>query len=321
MAMRCCMTAPFGRLGGAGRLGRCSALPVWPAGYRRRVATVRTPRRARPRARGSTGAPTRLDLVDRRRLHAKDKRLASARTRKKSLACHPPAARRSYVGEAVARRGPTAISGVMGSSSLAHRPRTTAVCQAPLGETHGMTDRIADPGARGRRTRAGAPWPERVDVACSSDGLAEHDVERWVPIRVGPALQRRRDRHRGQGRADRRRARPAPTTASTTAGSIRRTSTAGRPTTSPDRLTRPLVRDGGRLVETRLGHGDGAGSSTRSQALLERARRLGPDRLLHHRPAVPRGVLHARGDRQGRASARRTWTATRGCARRPRRRR
>ena len=59
----------------------------------------------------------------------------------------------------------------------------------------------------------------------------------------------------------------------------------------------------------------------RSQELLHGRRRLGPLRLLHERPALPRGVLHARGDRQGRASARRTWTATRGSARRRRRRR
>ena len=39
----------------------------------------------------------------------------------------------------------------------------------------------------------------------------------------------------------------------------------------------------------------------RSQELLRRARGLGQVRLLHQRSAVPRGVLHARRDRQGRA--------------------
>ena len=62
---------------------------------------------------------------------------------------------------------------------------------------------------------------------------------------------------------------------------------------SPDRLTRPLVRAGGELRRGRLGHGDGRASSAARQELLDGAgaRR---DRLLHHRAAVPRGVLHAR---------------------------
>ncbi len=51
---------------------------------------------------------------------------------------------------------------------------------------------------------------------------------------------------------------------------------------APDRLTRPLVRDGGGLVEIRLGHGDGPASSERSKDLLADK---GPlvDRLLHQR--------------------------------------
>ena len=49
------------------------------------------------------------------------------------------------------------------------------------------------------------------------------------------------------------------------------------------------------------------------------AGRAGPerDRLLHHRPAVPRGVLHARPRSRTAASAPTTSTATPGCARRP----
>ena len=89
-----------------------------------------------------------------------------------------------------------------------------------------------------------------------------------------------------------------PRTSSTTAGWGRRACTAAWPwTRAADRLTRPLVREDGRLVETDW--------DTAMGRIVERvaaaAGRAGPAvaRLLHQRPAVPGGVLHAGGDRQG----------------------
>lgn len=68
---------------------------------------------------------------------------------------------------------------------------------------------------------------------------------------------------------------------------------------APDRLTRPLVREAGRLTETDW--------PTAMERIVDRSRHLltvcGPGlyRLLHHRPVVPGGVLHPRGHRAGRA--------------------
>ena len=109
----------------------------------------------------------------------------------------------------------------------------------------------------------------------------------------------------------------APATASTMAGSARRGFTAGRPTPAADRLTHaadparrpPRARD--------LGRGDGP--DRRALEGRDRALRAGIARLLQLRPAVPRGVLHARARRARPASAPRTSTATPGCAPRPRR--
>ena len=112
-----------------------------------------------------------------------------------------------------------------------------------------------------------APGPSG-STCTSKTGSTSGDVERWVAVRVGAALQRRRDRHRRRATGGSSACAAARATGSTTAGSIRRTCTAGRPTTRADRLTRPLVREGGRLVETRLGRRRWAGSSSARKALL-----------------------------------------------------
>ena len=67
-----------------------------------------------------------------------------------------------------------------------------------------------------------------------------------------------------------------------------------------DRLTRPLVRDGGELVETDWDTAMGR-IVERSRRSCSTTRRRWLDRLLHQRAAVPGGVLHAGRDREGRA--------------------
>ena len=66
-----------------------------------------------------------------------------------------------------------------------------------------------------------------------------------------------------------------------------------------DRLTRPLVREGGATGRDRLGDRDGP--CRRALAGAAGGEGSAEPRVLHHRAAVPRGVLHARGDREGRA--------------------
>lgn len=110
-------------------------------------------------------------------------------------------------------------------------------------------DRVADPwGARTPHGR-GEAWPERVDLHLE-DGVAEADVDRWVrsacllcsngcgcdiAVKGGRMVG---VRGRAQDRVNRGRLGPKGLYGSTPWAS------------SPDRLTRPLVREGGRLVET-----------------------------------------------------------------------
>jgi anaerobic selenocysteine-containing dehydrogenase len=130
-----------------------------------------------------------------------------------------------------------------------------------------VSDRIADPWGARTPYRAGDPWPKRVDV-CLADGLTEEDVERWVPsasllhsngdamdiaVRDGQIVGVR-------GRADDRvnRGRLGP-----------KDLYGWKANSSPDRLTAPLVREGGRLVETDWDDAMGR-IVERSQGLLER---------------------------------------------------
>ena len=126
-------------------------------------------------------------------------------------------------------------------------------------------DRIADPWGGRTPYAAGAPWPVRVDTFLEP-GVREEDVERWVPSasvlhsngdgqdiavkdgRIVGVRGRARDRV-NHGRLD-----PKDLFGWQANG-------------SPDRLTRPLVREGGELVETNW---DTAMEhiATRSRALL-----------------------------------------------------
>ncbi|MFF8809972.1 molybdopterin oxidoreductase family protein [Streptomyces omiyaensis] len=112
----------------------------------------------------------------------------------------------------------------------------------------GGTDPIADPwGARTPYPRGG-PWPVRVD-SCLAGGVGEDEVDAWV--RAASLLHSDGDamdiavregrivgvRGRGGDRVNRGRLEPKDLYAWQANG-------------SPDRLTRPLVREGGRLVES-----------------------------------------------------------------------
>ena len=111
-----------------------------------------------------------------------------------------------------------------------------------------MADRIADP--RGERTPygPGQRWPERVDVGLA-DGLTEGDVDRWVQSAsilhsngdaMDIAVQGGRIvgvRGRAVDRVNHGRLDP-------------KDLYGWQANNSPDRLTRPLVRQDGRLVET-----------------------------------------------------------------------
>ena len=111
-----------------------------------------------------------------------------------------------------------------------------------------MTDRIADPWGARTPYAPGSPWPERVDVQLER-GLAEGDVERWVPSASllhsngdGIDIAVRDGRIAGvRGRAHDR----------VNHGRLDPKDAYGwQANNSPDRLTRPLVREGGRLVES-----------------------------------------------------------------------
>ena len=130
-----------------------------------------------------------------------------------------------------------------------------------------MTDRIEDPWGSRTPYGRGERWAERVDVHLEP-GLAEHDVERWVPSASllhsngdGIDIAVRHGRIVGvRGRAADR----------VNRGRLDPKDVYGwQANNAPDRLTRPLVRDGERLVEcdweTAMGRIVG-----RSQALLDR---------------------------------------------------
>src|SRR3954468_15671978 len=112
-----------------------------------------------------------------------------------------------------------------------------------------MVDRVADIwGPRTPHPR-GTVWPARVDVPLD-DGLAEDDVDRWVRSACvlcsngcGCDIAVKDGRMVGvRGRADDR----------VNRGRLGPKGFYGSPPWSPcpDGLTRPLVRGGGRLVET-----------------------------------------------------------------------
>src|SRR4051794_18753824 len=108
--------------------------------------------------------------------------------------------------------------------------------------------RISEPWGERTPYAAGEPWPVRVDVQLA-DGLTEGDVDRWVPS--ASLLHSNGDamdigvkdgrivgvRGRGQDRVNRGRLGP-------------KDLYGWQANNSPDRLTRPLVRRNGELVET-----------------------------------------------------------------------
>lgn len=108
-------------------------------------------------------------------------------------------------------------------------------------------DRIADPWGERTPYDAGAPWPARTDMHLR-EGVAEQDVQRWVQAASvlhsnGDAMDVavRDGRMVGvRGRAVDRvnRGRPGP-----------KDLYGWQTNASPDRLTRPLIRENGRLVE------------------------------------------------------------------------
>ena len=119
-----------------------------------------------------------------------------------------------------------------------------------------------------------------------------------------------------QGRQDRRRPRPGGRP-----GQPRPARAQGAPRLAGEQQPRPAhapARPRGGQLARRPTWDEAMGlvvSRSRRRARRAHARR---GRLLQHRPALPRGVLHARGHRARRASARRIWTATPGSAPRPR---
>ncbi|GIJ73511.1 molybdopterin oxidoreductase family protein [Virgisporangium ochraceum] len=111
-----------------------------------------------------------------------------------------------------------------------------------------MADRIADPWGERTPYAPGEEWPSRVDLHLA-DGLSESDVDRWVP--TASILHSNGDAmdiavHNGRivgvrGRPDDR----------VNRGRLDPKDLYGwQANNSADRLTRPLVRDGDRLVES-----------------------------------------------------------------------
>src|SRR5215213_3282094 len=108
--------------------------------------------------------------------------------------------------------------------------------------------RIADPWGERTPFGAGEAWPERVDFHLA-DGVAESDVEQWVPSASilhsngdGQEIAVKDGRIvgvRGSARDRVNRGRLGP-----------KDLYGWRANASPDRLTRPLVRRHGELVET-----------------------------------------------------------------------
>ena len=157
----------------------------------------------------------------------------------------------------------------------------------------GKRDRIAEPWGTRTPYGPGEVWPARTDSYLAG-GLAEDDVDRWV--QSASILHSNGDgldiavkdgrivgvRGREVDRVNHGRLGP-------------KDLFGWQANHSPDRLTRPLVRRDGGLVETDW--------DTAMDAVVGKVRELleeqGPsaDRVLHDRPAVHRGLLHARPDR------------------------
>ena len=172
-----------------------------------------------------------------------------------------------------------------------------------------------------RRSADGTGWPVRVDQFLAP-GVAESDVDRWV--QSASVLHSNGDafdfavrgdsivgvRGRAGDRVNRGRLGP-------------KDLFGWQAIQSADRLTRPLVRSGGRLVPTTWD--DAMGARRRPMPRVAgRAGRVGSHRLLQLRPARVGGLLHARCDRQGRdrhAAHGREHSAVHGDRRRPRSRR
>jgi anaerobic selenocysteine-containing dehydrogenase len=137
----------------------------------------------------------------------------------------------------------------------------------------------------------GEPWPERADM-CLDAGVDEDAVDIWVQAAStlhsngdGIDIAVKDGRMVGvRGRANDR----------VNGGRLDPKDCYGwRALHSPDRLTRPLVRAGGKLVETDW--------HTAMGRIVERSRSL-----------LKRSTTRSRSSARP-ASARRTWTATRGC--------
>ncbi|MEV0980046.1 nitrate reductase [Streptomyces sp. NPDC049915] len=109
-------------------------------------------------------------------------------------------------------------------------------------------DRVQDPWGTRTPFAPGSPWPQRTDQHLA-DGITEDQVERWVPAASvlhsnGDAM----DIAVAQGRIVGVRGRPGDRV---NRGRLGPKDLYGwQANNSPDRLTRPLVRQGGRLVET-----------------------------------------------------------------------
>ena len=160
-----------------------------------------------------------------------------------------------------------------------------------------MVDRIAEIwGSRTPYDRSGS-WPVRVDQALA-EGVTADQVDSGCSrpaccaATVAPATSRSRTGKWSVSGAGRGRS-------STTAGSgPKGLFGSWQGMSASDRLTRPSIRRRRRTGGDGLGHRDVADRRTQPRA----ARRIGPavSRLLHHRAAVPGGVLRAVGARQGR---------------------
>src|SRR5215210_2426892 len=132
-----------------------------------------------------------------------------------------------------------------------------------------MPDRIAEPWGERTPYGPGEPWPARVDMHLA-DGVSEGEVERWVQTASilhsngdGYDFAVKDGRIVGvRGRADDR----------VNHGRLGPKDLYGwQANASPDRLTRPLVREGGRLVEADWDEAMGR-IVARSEELLARAR-------------------------------------------------
>ena len=117
-------------------------------------------------------------------------------------------------------------------------------------------DRIAD--IWGDRTPhgKGSVWPARVDLHLDP-GISAGDGGSVGAVGVPVMQQRLWLRHRGEGRPDGRRAGPASDVVNH--GRLGPKGLYGSTpwASSPDRLTRPLIRDDGQLVETDWADRDG----------------------------------------------------------------